>query len=111
MDSHNKHELIDVRLAGLLDNVCIGESFCFAHGKTNKEIEDVQGYSIVVHVLLSWMERHLLDVFNTVSQKLMEANVINTAIKMCANFLGMTRPCHWTFYRMMPQRIVVKRWP
>lgn len=107
MDSQRKYGLIDVRLVGFLDNVYIGESFCFAHGKTNKKIEDVQGYSIVVHVLLSWMERHLLDVFNTVSLKIMGA----AAIKMCANFLGMMRPCHWTYYRMMPQRIVVKRLP
>lgn len=53
MDSQHKYEQIKVRLAGLLDNIDIGERFCFAHGKPNKEIEDVQGYSIVVHVLIS----------------------------------------------------------
>lgn len=111
MDSQRKYGLIDVRLVGFNDNIYIGERFCFTHGKPNKEIEDVQGYSIAVHVLISWMERHLLDVFNTVSQKLMGVGVINSAIKMCANFLGMMRPCHWTYYRMMPQRVVVKRWP
>lgn len=111
MVSQHKYEQIKVRLAGLLDNIDIGERFCFAHGKPNKEIEDVQGYSIVVHVLISLMGKHLLNVFDTVSQKLMGTGVINTAIKICTNFLGKMRLCHWTYYRMMPQKIVVKRWP